>query len=143
MCIRDRLKPRPFKAIWTSIARCGHFGFRIEFVRVRCGRVEVSMIGMKRVLMWLPVVLLMLPRIAGGQVATTTVQDTIYSANGTPASGTVLVSWNAFTTAGGESVPAGTTSATIGAGGVLTMALTPNAGSKMCIRDRSKSMRWV
>jgi len=87
------------------------------------------MIGMKRVLMWLPVVLLMLPRIAGGQVATTTVQDTIYSANGTPASGTVLVSWNAFTTAGGESVPAGTTSATIGAGGVLTMALTPNAGS--------------
>jgi hypothetical protein len=67
--------------------------------------------------------------VAMAQVATTTVQDTIYSANGTPASGTVLVSWNAFTTASGASVPAGTTSATIGTNGVLTMALAPNAGA--------------
>jgi hypothetical protein len=66
---------------------------------------------------------------AAAQIATTTVQDTVYSANGTPASGTVLVSWNAFTTAGGQSVPSGTTSVTIGAGGVLTIALAPNAGS--------------
>jgi hypothetical protein len=66
---------------------------------------------------------------AVAQVTTTTVQDTVYSANGTPASGTVLVSWNAFTTANGQSVPAGTTSVTIGAGGGLTIALAPNAGS--------------
>jgi len=66
---------------------------------------------------------------AVAQVATTTVQDTVYSANGTPASGTVLVSWNTFTTAGGQSVPAGSTSATIGAGGQLTIALSPNAGA--------------
>jgi hypothetical protein len=66
---------------------------------------------------------------AMAQIVTTTVQDTVYSANGTPASGTVLVSWNAFTTAGGQSVPSGTTSVTIGAGGVLTIALAPNAGS--------------
>jgi hypothetical protein len=63
------------------------------------------------------------------QIATTTVQDTVYSANGTPATGSVVVSWNAFTTAGGQSVAAGSTSATIGAGGVLTMSLAPNAGS--------------
>jgi len=62
-------------------------------------------------------------------IPTTTVQDTIYSANGTPASGTVLLSWNAFTTANGASVPAGSTSAMIGAGGVLTIALAPNAGA--------------
>ena len=67
--------------------------------------------------------------VAVAQVATTTVQDTIYSANGTPASGTVLLSWNAFTTAGGVSVPAGTTSVTIGANGVLSVALAPNAGA--------------
>jgi hypothetical protein len=67
--------------------------------------------------------------VAVAQVATTTVQDTIYSANGTPASGTVLLSWSAFTTAGGVSVPAGTTSVTIGANGVLTVALAPNAGA--------------
>ena len=66
---------------------------------------------------------------AVAQVATTTVQDTVYSANGTPASGTVLVNWNAFTTASGQAVPAGSTSATIGAGGQLTIALAPNAGS--------------
>jgi hypothetical protein len=63
------------------------------------------------------------------QLSTTTVQDTVYSANGTPASGSVLVSWNAFTTASGASVAAGSTSATIGAGGLLTISLAPNAGS--------------
>jgi hypothetical protein len=66
---------------------------------------------------------------AMAQIATTTVQDTVYSANGTPATGSVVVSWNAFTTASGQSVPAGSTSATIGAGGLLTIALAPNAGS--------------
>jgi len=66
---------------------------------------------------------------AEAQMATTTVQDTVYSANGTPATGTVLVSWGAFTTAGGQSVASGTTSATIGAAGLLTIALAPNAGS--------------
>ena len=63
------------------------------------------------------------------QVATTTVADTVYSANGTPATGTVLVSWNSFTTMGGQTVPAGSTSVTIGAGGQLTIALAPNAGA--------------
>ncbi len=68
-------------------------------------------------------------RTAAAQVATTTVQDTVYSANGTPASGTVLVSWSSFTTAGGQTVPAGNTSATISAGGLLSIALAPNAGA--------------
>jgi hypothetical protein len=67
--------------------------------------------------------------LAGAQIALTTVQDTVYSANGTPASGTVLVSWGAFTTAGGQSIPAGSTSATIGPGGLLSIALAPNAGA--------------
>lgn len=67
--------------------------------------------------------------VSAAQVGTTTVQDTIYRADGTPAGGTVLVNWTAFTTAGGSSVPAGSTSATIGSGGVLTIALAPNAGA--------------
>ncbi len=66
---------------------------------------------------------------AQGQVATTAVQDTVYSANGTPAQGTVLVSWGAFTTADGHSIAAGTTSAAIGANGALTISLAPNAGA--------------
>ncbi len=90
------------------------------------------MSGIRRGLMLLAVLVAMMAgwvNLAEAQVATTTVQDTIYSANGTPASGTVLVSWNAFTTAAGQSVAAGTLSSTIGAGGLLTVALAPNAGS--------------
>lgn len=88
--------------------------------------------GMRRGWILLAVLVAMMAgrvNVATAQVATTTVQDTVYSANGTPASGTVLVSWNAFTTAGGQAVAAGSTSVTIGAGGSLTLALAPNAGS--------------
>jgi hypothetical protein len=60
---------------------------------------------------------------------TTTVQDTVYTATGAPASGTVVVSWGDFTTAGGQVVAAGSTSVALGAGGVLTIALAPNAGA--------------
>ncbi len=67
--------------------------------------------------------------VAMAQAATTTVQDTIYNASGTPASGTVVLTWSAFTTAAGVSVPAGTTSVTIGASGELSVALAPNAGA--------------
>ncbi len=66
---------------------------------------------------------------AVAQVATTTVQDTVYRADGTPASGTVIVSWPTFTTAAGQAVAAGNTSATIGPNGALAMTLTPNAGA--------------
>ena len=62
-------------------------------------------------------------------IPTTVVQDTVYRGDGTVASGTVLVSWPAFSTSSGLSVPAGSTSVTIGAGGALSVALVPNAGS--------------
>jgi hypothetical protein len=63
------------------------------------------------------------------QVATTTVSDTVYAANGQPATGTLLISWGQFTTATGASVAAGTTSVTLGTNGLLTVALAPNAGA--------------
>ncbi len=66
---------------------------------------------------------------ASAQVATTLVADTVYHADGTPASGTVLVSWPDFTTAGGSSIPSGSTSATIGVNGSLSLSLTPNSGA--------------
>ena len=50
------------------------------------------------------------------QVPTTQVTDTIYRADGTAATGTVVISWPAFTTSNGLTVPAGSTSVTIGAG---------------------------
>jgi hypothetical protein len=90
------------------------------------------MSGTKRVLMLLAVLVAMIAGFAGmaaAQVPTTTVSDTVYSANGTPVGGTALVSWSSFTTAGGQTVPAGSTSATIGVGGQLSIALTPNIGA--------------
>jgi len=90
------------------------------------------MSGTKRVLRLLVVLVAMIAgcaSMAAAQVATTTVSDTVYSANGTAAGGTVLVSWSSFTTAGGQTVPAGSTSVPIGAGGQLSIALAPNAGA--------------
>jgi len=66
---------------------------------------------------------------AFAQVVTTEVTDTIYRADGTPASGTVLVSWPAFTTAAGQAVASGSTSVTLSSSGVFDVQLTPNGGS--------------
>jgi hypothetical protein len=66
---------------------------------------------------------------SAGSPPTTLVSDTVYSADGTPASGTLLVSWPGFVTAAGTNVPAGSTATTLGAGGALRIALIPNAGS--------------
>jgi hypothetical protein len=66
---------------------------------------------------------------ASAQVVTTTIQDTVYRADGTPAGGTIVVSWPAFTTAAGQAIAAGNTSVTLGPNGALLLALTPNAGA--------------
>jgi hypothetical protein len=61
--------------------------------------------------------------------ATTTVQGTVYLASGKPASGTVQISWPAFTTAAGQAVTAGRTSLKLPSDGFLSVALAPNQGS--------------
>src|SRR5882672_12434391 len=60
---------------------------------------------------------------------TTTVSDTVYRADGTPAAGTLLISWPAFTTSSGTAIAGGTKSVTLGSGGTLSTALVPNAGA--------------
>jgi hypothetical protein len=62
-------------------------------------------------------------------LSTTTVQDTVYLANGTVASGTLIVSWPAFTTAANAAVAAGSTTVQIAANGSVTIPLAPNAGA--------------
>ena len=61
--------------------------------------------------------------------ATTLVNDIVYRADGTPAGGTLLISWPAFTSADQRPVAAGTMSATIGAGGWVNLNLVPNQGA--------------
>ena len=61
--------------------------------------------------------------------ATTLVNDIVYRADGTPAGGTLLISWPAFTSADQKPVAAGTMSATIGSGGRVNLNLVPNQGA--------------
>ncbi len=62
-------------------------------------------------------------------VTTTTVQGTVYQANGTPSAGTLQLSWPGFTTANNQTVIAGRTAVPIGADGFVSVNLAPNLGS--------------
>lgn len=73
-------------------------------------------------------VALLPPRVAA-QMNTTTVQGTVYRADGKPASGTLLLNWSAFTTPQNQAVAAGNLSAPIGADGFVSLNLTPNASA--------------
>ena len=67
---------------------------------------------------------------AGAQaVSTTTVQGTVYLANGQVGAGTLVLSWPAFATANGQSVAADSTTVTIAADGFVSVNLAPNLGS--------------
>jgi len=60
---------------------------------------------------------------------TTTISDTVYMADGTTASGTLIITWPAFVTASGTSVASGSINVTLGPNGALSVALVPNAGA--------------
>jgi hypothetical protein len=62
-------------------------------------------------------------------ITTTTVQGTVYLANGQPGTGTLLVSWPSFTTASGQLVAADSMSMTIASDGFVSMNLAPNQGA--------------
>ena len=62
-------------------------------------------------------------------VSTTTVQGTVYLANGQAGSGTLVVSWPSFTTANGLAVAADSTTVTIAPDGFVSVNLTPNVGA--------------
>jgi hypothetical protein len=61
--------------------------------------------------------------------ALTTISATVYRADGTAASGAVLISWPSFQTAEGDAVAAGNLSVTIGPLGAFTVQLVPNVGA--------------
>jgi len=62
------------------------------------------------------------------QTGTTSVQDVVYRADGSPAKGTLVISWPAFTTGDNLTVAAGSMSVAIGPQGAISVPLMPNAG---------------
>jgi hypothetical protein len=61
--------------------------------------------------------------------ALTTISGTVYRADGSAASGTVLISWPSFQAAEGDAVAAGNLAVTIGPLGVFSAQLVPNVGA--------------
>ena len=61
--------------------------------------------------------------------ALTTISDTVYRADGSAASGTVLISWPSFQTAKGDAVAAGNLAVTLGPLGAFSAQLVPNVGA--------------
>src|SRR5580704_2737068 len=61
--------------------------------------------------------------------ALTTITGIVYRADGTPASGTVLISWPSFQTVEGDAVAAGNLAVTIGPLGAFSAQLVPNVGA--------------
>ena len=72
---------------------------------------------------------LALASIAPAQVTTTTVQGTVFLANGQPGAGTLHISWPAFTTAANQAVAAGSLNIAIGVDGFVSVNLAPNLGA--------------
>src|SRR5579864_1828175 len=62
-------------------------------------------------------------------VASTTILDTVYMADGSAASGNLIITWPAFVTASGTAVAGGTATRALGANGGLSVTLAPNAGA--------------
>ncbi|PYX88901.1 MAG: hypothetical protein DMG68_06870 [Acidobacteria bacterium] len=66
---------------------------------------------------------------AASTPATTRISDVVYRADGAPASGTVLISWPAFTTLDSNPVAAGSRTVVLGPQGALSVDLVPNLGA--------------
>lgn len=81
-----------------------------------------------RLFYWLAGMTVLCSALAIGQTSpgTTTITDIVYAADSTPAQGTLLISWPAFTTSDGIAIAAGTKSVVLGPGGTLSVSLVPN-----------------
>ena len=69
------------------------------------------------------------PKLRAQGPALTTIGGTVYRADGSAASGTVLISWPSFQTAEGDVVAAGNLSVMIGPAGAFAAQLVPNVGA--------------
>src|ERR1700691_5737511 len=71
------------------------------------------------------------PRAASAQSGPTltSVVDTVYMADGSPAQGILVITWPAFVAADGTAVAPGSLDVTLGTNGALNVALSANAGA--------------
>jgi hypothetical protein len=108
------------------------FNVQREFVTKEDTRMKLQWDFLFRVAKWIGIGLtaMAVSWIACAQaIGTTTVHGTVYLANGTAGSGSLQLSWPAFTTADNRAVAAGRTTVKIGPDGIMNVNLAPNLGS--------------
>jgi hypothetical protein len=96
---------------------------------LRCAGKQMRQNPVVVVLLWIGLLGTPVESARAQALSTTTVQGTVYLANGQPGSGTLHVSWPAFTTANGLAVAADSTTVSIGPDGFLSVNLAPNQGA--------------
>lgn len=118
-----------------SAARMG-YPIQIGFRRWRAMR-DVGRRPLGRLFYWALIFMMMASGLLGSAFGiapasaapTTTIADTVYMADGTPAAGTLIITWPAFVTSNGTAVAGGSTSVSLAANGALNVGLVPNAGA--------------
>jgi hypothetical protein len=73
----------------------------------------------------------------------TSVIDTVYMADGTPAQGILVITWPAFVAADGTAMAPGSLDVTLGTNGALNVALAPNAGDKPGAEKKDAAMSFL
>ena len=124
---KDAMGMTVMKYVWLRMRRWGSW-FPILFAK------SAKSVGHPTVVRSLAAGLLAMglagAALTGAQsVNTTTVQGTVYLANGQPGAGTLAISWPAFTTAAGQAVAADSTTVTIAPDGFVSVNLAPNVGA--------------
>ncbi len=96
-----------------------------EWLRIACRQMRQNLVV--AVLMAVGLLGMGLGEMASAQVvSTTTVQGTLFLANGQPGSGTLRVSWPAFSTANGQAIVADNPTVAFGSDGFVSVNLSPN-----------------
>jgi len=101
---------------------------RNEWLRGAGGQMKQSPAVVVRMALGL-LVMALLQMASAQAVSTTTVQGTVYLANGQAGSGTLRLSWPAFTTANGQAVAADSMNVAIAPDGFVSVNLAPNLGA--------------
>jgi hypothetical protein len=81
--------------------------------------------------------------VSAQEFPTTTMSDTVNRADGTPAGGTLLISWPEFTTAAQAAVAAGNGSVTLGTAGALSVGLARTRTPPPQIRSTPSCTNWM
>jgi len=124
------LRRIPGKKVETRMKLMSNNWFGNWFGAGRWMRLKLELGAGPRLALVLCLLWAALGTVAGAQtISTTTVSGTVYLANGSVGSGTLVLSWPAFTTASGQSIAADSTTVTIATNGFVTVNLAPNLGA--------------